>query len=481
MTLEGESGGTRPNDARVIVAGSAASLRACLARWSAEAPSLEILGAILIGEGDARAIDVAHVSEAADWESLDLSSQSRRASYLVLCETPPSRPIARVILARAAASGLRVVLRDETGLRPLALDDLIGRPSADIDWTRIRELIAGKRVLITGGGGSIGGELARRVATLSPEGLCLLDSSEFNLYSMSRQLPDASIALADVRDPAAVQRWFERERPDIVFHAAALKQVPLVEAHPSEGALSNVGGCRNVAEACAIIGADMVFVSTDKAVNPSGAMGATKRVAEMYCQALDREAAKRGGPRVLSVRLGNVLGSSGSVAPVFESQIAKGGPITVTEADVRRYFMSIPQAAIFLLQAAASASHAAHGAIFVLDMGDDMPVVELARDMIRLKGLQPGVDVPITFIGLRPGEKLREELIASDEWRERDPAPGVMAVASPPVGLAEMHNVIERVVMLARAGADDAVLAELMRAARPETQEQGDSRRAASA
>jgi O-antigen biosynthesis protein WbqV len=243
-----------------------------------------------------------------------------------------------------------------------------------------------------------------------------------------------------------------------------LKQVPLVEAFPSEGVLTNVGGLRHVAEAARSVGADLIFVSTDKAVDPSGVMGASKRLGELYCQALDRREACRAIP----VRLGNVLGSTGSVTPTFEAQLAAGGPLTVTDPEVTRFFLSIPQAADALLHAAAiGLSAPARGAALVIDMGEALPVVELAREVIRLEGLRPDIDVPIVFTGLRPGEKLHEQLIASDEWREADPAANVSAVVSPPRGLGELADDMERLCLLAREGADEAVAAALFAAVRP--------------
>jgi O-antigen biosynthesis protein WbqV len=322
-------------------------------------------------------------------------------------------------------------------------------------------MIEGKRVLITGGGGSIGSELARRIAPFAPARLTLLDSSEYNLYRIGLDLPDGEIVLADIRNAASMRRWLKAERPDIVFHTAALKQVPLVEAFPCEGALTNVGGLRNVAEAAHANGADVIFVSTDKAVDPSGAMGATKRLGELYCQALDR----RGPHRAIPVRLGNVLGSTGSVSPIFETQLASGGPLTVTDPEVTRYFLTIPQAADSLLQAAAvGLGGKQRGATFVIEMGEALPVVELAREVIRLSGRRPGEDVPIVFTGLRPGEKLHEALVGANEWREADPAPGVIAAASAPRGLADLHAIMERLALLARESADAALREELFAA-----------------
>lgn len=440
-----------------VLAGSAHAVGGALASletWGR--PGLSVSGAAIVGAGDA---PVPVVARAPAWEALGFTGAN--ASAVILAERPPMTSI-RAVLARAADAHLKVFVLDDGRLRPLRLDDLIGRPLGDVDWIGIGGAIAGKRVLITGGGGSIGSELARRVADLAPQRLTLLDSSEFNLFKMSLDLPAAALALADVRDAASMRRWFVRERPDIVFHAAALKQVPLVEAFASEGVLTNVSGLRNVVEAAHAAGADVIFVSTDKAVEPSGLMGATKRLGELYCQALDR----RGGKRAIPVRLGNVLGSAGSVAPVFERQIAAGGPLTVTDAEVTRFFMSIPQAADALLQAgtAGLAAPTMRGAALTIDMGEALPIVDLARDMIRLEGLRPDIDVPIVFTGLRPGEKLHERLVASDEWRESDPAPGVIAAASAPRGLADVHAIMERLVMLAREGADEAVAAELFAA-----------------
>jgi FlaA1/EpsC-like NDP-sugar epimerase len=414
---------------------------------------LTITGAAIIGAGDC---SMPVVTRAPLWQTLDFSTISARA--IVLAEAPQDGATARSILAHAADARLKVFLIEDGAVRRMRLDDLLGRPLGDVDWARIRAMIEGKRVLITGGGGSIGSELARRISAFAPARLTLLDCSEYNLYRIGLDLRDAEMALADIRDPIAMRRWFNAERPDIVFHTAALKQVPLVEKFPGEGVLTNVSGLKNVAEAAHAVGAELIFVSTDKAVDPSGAMGATKRLGEIYCQALDR----RGPRRAIPVRLGNVLGSTGSVSPIFEAQLASGGPLTVTDAEVTRYFLTIPQAADSLLRAAAvGLSAEQRGVAMVIEMGEALPVVELAREVIRLDGQRPGDDVPIVFTGLRPGEKLHEALVASYEWREADPADGVIAVASPPRGLAELHGAMERLTMLAREGDDAAVREEL--------------------
>ncbi|MEQ1817768.1 MAG: polysaccharide biosynthesis protein [Terricaulis sp.] len=428
--------------------------------WSARATwapaNMCVHGAVLVGPGDAPAPLLAR---APVWDALELPNVD--AASLILIDPPADGAAKRAVLTRAAEVGLRCLLLINGKLRRLRLDDLIGRPLGDVDFARIREVVAGKRVLITGGGGSIGGELARRIATLSPARLTLLDSSEHNLYRIGLELRDAVQVLADIRDERSVGRWFAKERPEIVFHAAALKQVPMVEAFASEGVLTNVLGLQNVAEAARSVGADMIFVSTDKAVDPSGLMGASKRLGEIYCQALDRQGAERAIP----VRLGNVLGSAGSVTPIFEGQLAAGVPLTVTDPDVTRFFLSIPQAADALLQAAAVGLHAEpRGCSLVIEMGEALPVVELAREVIRLEGLRPDIDVPITYTGLRPGEKLHEVLVASDEWQEADPAPGVIAVASPARDFDDVISAMDTLTALAREGANDKIVAALFAA-----------------
>lgn len=437
-----------------IVVGSARAVSAALARGQFGAFSVS--GAVLIGPGE---VNAPVLTRAATWHSLKLVECARKA--LLLAEPPPNGAAARAVLERAAAAHMKVFLLDAAEPRPLRLDDLLGAPLRAVDWARIRAMLEDKRLLITGGGGSIGSELARRITSFSPSRLTLLDSSERNLYEIGLELPAATPVLADIRDAAAMRRWFAKEAPDIVFHAAALKQVPVVEAFPSEGVLTNLCGLRNVAEAAKAIDADLVFVSTDKAVEPSGAMGATKRVGELYCQTLDR----RGPQRAISVRLGNVLGSSGSVAPLFESQLAAGGPLTVTHPEATRYFLSIPQAADALLQAAAKGlASSRRGAVKVIEMGEALPVVELARSIVRLAGMRPGEEVPIVFTGLRPGEKLHERLVARDERPECDAGSGVIAAMSEPRGLADLHELLERLEHLARQGADDAVRTELFAA-----------------
>ena len=276
-------------------------------------------------------------------------------------------------------------------VEPIALEDLLGRPQAVLDREAMERLIRGRRVLVTGAGGTIGSELARQIAAFAPARLILLDSSEFLLYEIDGELrerrPDLAVVplLGDVRDRRRVEAVIAAEQPQLVFHAAALKHVPMVEANPVEGVLTNVIGTRNVAEAARAFGAALVvMISTDKAVDPASVMGATKRLAESFCQALDLHEARRGrvpGTRFLTVRFGNVLGSTGSVVPLFTRQLAAGGPLTVTHPEASRFFMTVREAVELVLEASSTVPEAAkgdaRGKIFVLDMGEPVKIVEL--------------------------------------------------------------------------------------------------------
>ena len=345
-------------------------------------------------------------------------------------------------------------------LRPIALEDLLSRPQAALDRAAINRLIAGRRILISGAGGTIGGELARQIAALQPAQLVLLDSCEFNLYGIDLEVrekcPDLSChaVLCDVRNGGHVARVFASQRPELVFHAAALKHVPMVELNPSEGVCTNVIGTRHVADAAYQCGAlAMVQISTDKAVNPTSIMGASKRLAEFYCQALDLArndgAVGRPAPRYITVRFGNVLGSSGSVVPLFQRQLARGGPLTVTHPDVRRYFMTVKEAVELVLQASAHGIEHSEGKgrIFVLDMGDPIKIVDVARRLIRLAGLRPDLDVEIKIIGLRPGEKLYEELFDDEEERLPAAVDGVLLAASRPIDVGILQRVFDELAV----------------------------------
>ena len=321
-------------------------------------------------------------------------------------------------------SDLREGLTDRLTLRPIAIEDLLGRPQVTLNRDAVRNLISGKRVLITGAGGSIGSEIVRQVADLSPARLVLADSSEFALYTIDLELSERwpqvrrDARIVDVRDAGRLEAVFADLKPELVLHAAALKHVPLVEANPLEGIRTNSLGTAQVADACRRhdVGL-MVMISTDKAVNPTNVMGTTKRLAELYCQSRDLEGRASGSTRFVTVRFGNVLGSTGSVVPLFRRQLERGGPLTVTHPDMTRYFMTIREAVELVLEAAAIGSRddSFGGKIVVLDMGEPVKIVDLARQMIRLAGLRPDEDVKITFTGPRPGEKLFEEIFHGAE------------------------------------------------------------------
>jgi O-antigen biosynthesis protein WbqV len=351
---------------------------------------------------------------------------------------------------------------DVNEVRPVAIEDLLGRPQTPLDRAAMAALIKGKRVLVTGAGGSIGAELVRQVSDLEPGELILVDNSEFNLYTIDLETAsrhpglERRAVIADVRDAGSVKRLFEEARPELVFHAAALKHVPLVEANPSAGVLTNVIGTANVAEACVNAGvATMVMVSTDKAVNPTNIMGATKRIAERYCQGLDLKRGTDNGTRFVTVRFGNVLGSTGSVVPLFQKQLAEGGPLTITDPQMKRYFMTVGEAVELILQASAldDVDNRHVGKIFVLDMGEPVLIMDLARQMIRLAGLVPDDDIEIKVTGLRPGEKLFEEIFHGSEPLVETGCDGILLAAPRPADAAMIALAIEN--LSTAACADD--------------------------
>ncbi len=300
-------------------------------------------------------------------------------------------------------------------MREVRIDDLLGRDPVRLDWHRIKHSLCDKTVLVTGAGGSIGSELCRQLASVCSSHIVLFDQSEYNLYSiqeeMAERFPDVKITpvLGDVCDSAAANHVFDRFKPSAVFHAAAYKHVPLLEGQVREAIKNNALGTRIIADLAHRNGVEkFVLISTDKAVNPSSLMGACKRVAEIYCQQL----ASQSATKFITVRFGNVLGSAGSVVPKFQQQIKQGGPITVTHPEMTRYFMTITEATQLILEASAMGED---GRIYVLDMGQPVKISELAEQLIRLSGKTPGTDVEIVYTGLRPGEKLYEELFHNDE------------------------------------------------------------------
>jgi FlaA1/EpsC-like NDP-sugar epimerase len=415
-----------------------------------------------------------------------LSTKGKAPQRFVLTDDGVDREGLRELVAIAEARGMTLARlprmtelhhtdgNQQQTLMPVAVEDLLGRPRQVLDSAPMRELIAGKRILITGAGGSIGSELARQIAGFAPARLVLLDHSEFLLYEIDREIGALQPALArravlgDIRNRGRLDGIFAEERPELVFHAAALKHVPLAEANPPEAVATNVLGTRQLAEVCLATGVDqMLLISTDKAVAPTSIMGAAKRAAELICQALDRRSAAAGsGCRFLAVRFGNVLGSAGSVVPLFQEQLGRGGPLTVTDPEMTRYFMTTREAVELVLQAAALARRQPRpGAVFMLDMGEPVRIVDLARQMIRLAGKQPEVDVKIVFTGKRPGEKLHERLYREEEqptpagvsgllridpgapdWPALEPALDALQTASEGSDLGRLRQALTRLV-----------------------------------
>ena len=390
------------------------------------------------------------------------------------------------VLMRAKRLGL-IVSRlpslengDTPHLTNVAVEDLLLRPSARIDYGRLETLVKGRAVIVTGGGGSIGAEICERVATFGAARLLIIENSEPALYAVTEALaardtgPAVEGRIADIRDRERVMLLMREFKPDIVFHAAALKHVPILERDWSEGVKTNIFGSVNVADAALVAGAKaMVMISTDKAIEPVSMLGLTKRFAEMYCQALDHDLAaqSQGAPhmRLISVRFGNVLASNGSVVPKFKAQIEAGGPVTVTHPDMVRYFMTIREACDLVLTAATHALTPARPdvSVYVLNMGQPVKIVDLAERMIRLSGLQPGYDIDIVFSGMRPGERLNEILFASEEPTIEIGIAGIMAAKpnEPPMAtLREWLAALE----LAIARDDRAAIKALLKEAVPE-------------
>ena len=378
-------------------------------------------------------------------QSFDAVLKRERFDSLLVALGPASRSKRRELLEHAAACGVRVLsvptlaeIKDGRvnvdALKPLAIEDLLGREPVAPDPRLLGANVTGKAVLITGAGGSIGSELCRQVLALGPKSLVMVDNGEFNLFQIDSELnellksrapgsarPAVHRYLASVTDAVRIDRILAEHRPDTIYHAAAYKHVPLVEDNEPEGAEVNVLGTLRVAEAAMKHRVrNFVFVSTDKAVRPTSVMGATKRMAEMVLQALQAEFGAKHGIKFTMVRFGNVLGSSGSVVPIFKQQIERGGPVTVTHPDVTRYFMSIPEAVQLILQAGAMGEG---GDVFVLDMGEPVRIADLARNMILLAGRtvrdaeRPNGEIEVVFTGLRPGEKMFEELVIGAELR----------------------------------------------------------------
>jgi O-antigen biosynthesis protein WbqV len=383
----------------------------------------------------------------------DLGARGTRVTRLVLVPSalsPEARPEALLVRARRLNLSMSQLPSLDDGaqavqLQPVAVEDLLLRPSVKIDYRRLEQFVSGRSIVVTGGGGSIGSEICDRIVTFGAARLLVIENSEPALHAVQEALAvkqaqsggQAEIVgrIADIRDRARIMDLIAAFKPDIVFHAAALKHVPILERDWDEGIKTNVFGSINVADAAAAAGATaMVMISTDKAIEPVSVLGATKRLAEMYCEALDNDFARhaadgRAGMRLISVRFGNVLASNGSVVPKFKAQIEAGGPVTVTHPDMVRYFMTIREACDLVVTAATHAlgPKRTEVSVYVLNMGQPVRIVDLAERIIRLSGLEPGRDIEIKFTGIRPGERLHEILFAREEEMTETGIPGIVA------------------------------------------------------
>jgi FlaA1/EpsC-like NDP-sugar epimerase len=360
--------------------------------------------------------------------------------------------------------GGRVSVRD---VRDLRIDDFLGRQPVETDLTSVRSLLRGKRVLITGAGGSIGSEICHQVASFDPAELLLLDHDETHLYDVSRTLragPDPQLLLADIRNRERIQSIFAKHRPEVVFHAAAHKHVPFLESHPEEAVLTNVIGTANVADAALAIGAErFVLISTDKAIRPTSVMGASKWLAEQILWSLHG----RNGCLFSAVRFGNVLGSRGSVIPTFFKQIARGEPVTITDPDMARYFMSVREAVQLVLQASALSTG---GEVFTLQMGEPVTIIDLARRVIRMSGRVPGKDVEISIIGPRPGEKLIEEVVDVAEEAVASEHSAIYVARPPSPNPGGLRRGLREIEMLGLEGRTDELVARIKEMARRPTE-----------
>lgn len=389
-------------------------------------PGRAIRGVTVLGDLD----DIGNVLDV-------LSVRYETTPWVAVTGAARERSVMTRILEETSARGSKVMAleseENQGGFHRIRAADLLSRAERNLDITPVAKLIGGANVFVTGAGGTIGSELVKQCAQLNPARLALYEASEYNLYRINlamaaQALPDtvASAFLGDVRDVPRIEGAMKAIAPDVVIHAAALKHVPLMEENVCEAILTNVGGTINAVRAAAKAGAkNFVLISTDKAVDPDNVMGATKRLAEIAVSRI----AEQSGMDVAMVRFGNVLGSSGSVVPLFQEQIGAGGPVTVTDPEVTRYFMTVEEASALVLQSASLNGHAKGRNLFVLNMGEPVKISELAEAMIRMRGKVPGRDIEIRYTGLRPGEKLHEKLTYEDEGVEKTNVPGVMSVA----------------------------------------------------
>jgi len=464
------------SESRVLVAG-AGDAGAMIVREMAENPQL---GLVPVGfvDDDVRkhGMQIRGVRVLGGREKIPYLVQAKDVAEVIIAMPSAPGAVVRAILdlcRQAGVSartipGLYAILSGQVSvshLRPIDIEDLLRRDPVRTDISAVEQMLKGRRVLVTGAGGSIGAELCRQIARCRPVALIALGHGENSIFAVANELerlePELPVArvIADVRDPDRLRQVFEAHRPEIIFHAAAHKHVPLMEENVAEAVTNNVQGTANllkVAEAYHI--ARFVLISTDKAVNPTSVMGTCKRVAELLVQSF----AQRTGGCYVAVRFGNVLGSRGSVVPFFREQIARGGPVTVTHPDIERFFMTIPEAVQLTLQAAALGSG---GEVFVLDMGEPVRIADLAKDLIELSGFEVGRDIEIAYTGLRPGEKLYEELLASGEGYARTRCDKIMAVQDSrgTTSGEELERETAELIALAHRGDERQVCAKLRR------------------
>ncbi|MGX9728057.1 MAG: polysaccharide biosynthesis protein [Candidatus Electronema sp. VV] len=436
----------RPDSKPVLVAGSGETADSLLRELAHSPVPLHAVG-LLDDSPDKQGRQVQGIPVLGKLEEAAVWAEKMGVQDIVLALPSAAHGVRRRVTQSCADAGLNVLtvppLEDMvsgkvavSNLRRIELDDLLGRDLVRLDNSGLHELLTGQTVLVTGAGGSIGSELCRQIARFQPGSLILVEQSELALYAMEQELPQRfpelrlAPVIGDVKNAARMNQIMAAHRPAVVFHAAAYKHVPLMEnSNAWEAVRNNVLGTQTVAAAAQAHGVNkFVMISTDKAVNPTNVMGATKRLAEMVCQALQQA----GGTRFISVRFGNVLGSSGSVIPKFQKQIAAGGPVTVTHPEITRYFMSIPEAAQLVLQAALMGQGSE---IFVLDMGEPVKIAELAKLMITLSGAEED-SISIQYTGLRPGEKLYEELLADDESTMSTPHPKLRVAKARPADMS---------------------------------------------
>ncbi|MCM2264342.1 MAG: polysaccharide biosynthesis protein [Desulfuromonadales bacterium] len=418
-------------------------------------------------------------------EDLARICQVRKIDEVIIAMPSATGPQIRGIVEKCQAAGVKFKTLPGVGdlidgrvslqnIRDVALEDLLGRETIVLEIERIRAYLKGKRVLVSGAGGSIGSEICRQVARFQPGKLILFDNAETPLFNIERELvenyPDIPLSpvIGDIRYRTRVEAIFDQYLPEVIFHAAAYKHVPMMEYNPAEAINNNVRGTQVLADAAHEHAVEtFVMISTDKAVNPTNVMGASKRAAELYVQGLSRESRTR----FVTVRFGNVLGSNGSVVPIFKEQIAKGGPVTVTHPEVTRFFMTIPEATQLVLQAG---SMGKGGEILLLDMGEPVKILSLAEELIRLSGLRPYEDVDIVFTGLRPGEKLFEELLLTGEGIVPTTHASIMVASAAHCDRNALREQLDHLYVAARAMDRDAtvaVLKEIVPEFRPESRE----------